>query len=170
MKNIVSKIEKVQVGAGVVFLTIFLVTVLAQIFTRYLKIAAVWTEDVAMYSFIWAVFMGASAMVNQNMHFAFTFLGDKLQGNSKEILHIIVKLLMSVFTILMVVLGLNIVKTFWNYNWITIPSFKMGYTWMCVPIAGFTMTLYLANQIIEHISNIRSNKKMANNLRNKEVI
>ena len=63
MKKAIQILEKVQIGVGAAFLFLFLLTVVVQMLSRYLGIAATWTEDVSMYSFIWAVFMGAGAMV-----------------------------------------------------------------------------------------------------------
>ena len=64
MKKFVDTLQKIQIAVGGVLLLIFLATVVYQITCRYLGIVAMWTEDVSMYSFIWAVFMGAGAMVH----------------------------------------------------------------------------------------------------------
>ena len=66
MKKFVDTLQKIQIAVGGVLLLIFLATVVYQITCRYLGIAAMWTEDVSMYSFIWAVFMGAGAMVHSD--------------------------------------------------------------------------------------------------------
>ena len=70
MKKAIQILEKVQIGVGAAFLFLFLLTVVVQMLSRYLGIAATWTEDVSMYSFIWAVFMGAGAMVYEKRYFA----------------------------------------------------------------------------------------------------
>ena len=80
MRKIIAGMQKVQILIGGLFLLIFLLTVVTQMFTRYVGISATWTEDVEMYSFIWAVFMGASAMVYEKKHFAFTALNDSLKN------------------------------------------------------------------------------------------
>ena len=47
-----------------------------------------------MYSFIWAVFMGAGAMVYEKRHFAFTSVSDMLKNEKiKSVLAIIIFLL-----------------------------------------------------------------------------
>ena len=46
--------EKIQLMLGVVFLTVFFVTILIQIFARYFGIPVIWTEEVSNYSFIWS--------------------------------------------------------------------------------------------------------------------
>ena len=70
MKKAIDTLQKIQIALGGLFLLIFLVTVVYQMICRYLGITAMWTEDVSMYSFIWAVFTGAGAMVHSKAHFA----------------------------------------------------------------------------------------------------
>ena len=50
--------------------------------------------------------------------------------------------------------GVLVAKQFWNYTWVTIPSFKRGPTWLCLPICGVTSAIYLVMQIIEEIGNL----------------
>jgi len=154
MKKIIDMIEKIQLIIGGICLTIFFVTVLIQIITRYLEIPVIWTEDVSMYAFIWSIFMGASAMVNEKEHFAFTILSSKLKGNSKICLQIIISTIMLMFTLAMLYYGMQIVEKFWNYSWISIPQFKMGYVWLCLPITGITCSIYLISHIFEGVNSI----------------
>ena len=152
MKKAIDTLQKVQVAIGGLFLLIFLVTVVYQIVCRYLGIAAMWTEDVSMYSFIWAVFMGAGAMVHSDAHFAFTSFLDSLKSERKKaVLRIVIKLIVLTFCVLMVVYGYKAAKQFWNFRWINIPSMKRGPTWLCIPICGATASVYLVYGIYEQI-------------------
>ena len=81
MKKAIDWLQKIQIAVGGFFLCVFLLTVVYQMFSRYLGIAATWTEDVSMYSFIWAVFMGAGAMVYEKRHFAFTSISDMMKND-----------------------------------------------------------------------------------------
>lgn len=155
MKKIIEAMQKVQVAIGGLFLCIFLLTVVFQMFSRYVGIAATWTEDVSMYSFIWAVFMGAGAMVYERRHFAFTSISDMLKNKTlKSLLSIIISLIMLAFAVLMIYYGYKVTKQFWNYTWVNIPSFKRGPTWLCLPLCGVTSTIYLVYLIIEDIGNL----------------
>lgn len=150
MEKLIKGLEKIQVAVAAVFLLIFLVTIAIQIGTRFAGIPATWTEDVSMYSFIWAVFMGAAAMVSEKRHFAFTSVMDSLKSDTaKNVLQIIISFIMLFFAILMLVYGTQITKQFWNYTWTNIPSFKRGPTWLCLPICGGTSAIYLIYQIYE---------------------
>ena len=102
VKKAIEILQKVQIAVGGVFLLIFLVTVVFQMFSRYVGIVATWTEDVSMYSFIWAVFMGAGAMVYEKRHFAFTSVSDMLKNpKAKSVIALIISVVMLIFAVLM---------------------------------------------------------------------
>ncbi len=160
MKKAIEMLQKIQIAIGGFFLCIFLLTVVFQIMSRYLGIAATWTEDVSMYSFIWAVFMGAGAMVYEKRHFAFTSISDMMKDPvKKSILSIIISLIMLVFAVLMANYGIKVTKQFWNYTWVNIPSLKRGPTWLCLPLCGITSAIYLISHIIEDIGTIMKGGK-----------
>lgn len=153
MRKAVDMLAKVQIWVGAIFLFIFMMAVVIQMGCRYTGVAATWTEDVSMYSFIWATFMGAGAMVNEKRHFAFTSISDMLKNKQlKSILQILINIVMLIFAFLMLKYGIAVTKQFWNYTWNNIPSFKRGPTWMCLPLCGATSCIYLIVQIIEEIS------------------
>jgi TRAP-type C4-dicarboxylate transport system permease small subunit len=153
MKKAISKLQQIQIAVGGFFLLIFLLTVVCQMLFRYAGIAATWTEDVSMYSFIWAVFMGGGAMVLEKKHFAFTSISDMMKNERmKSVLSIIISAIMLIFAALMVYYGIKLTKQFWNYTWVNIPSFKRGPTWLCLPICGATSCIYLVELIMEDIN------------------
>lgn len=160
MKKAIAMLQRIQIAVGGFFLFVFLVTVVFQMLSRYLGIASTWTEDVSMYSFIWAVFMGAGAMVYEKRHFAFTSISDMMKNEKiKSILAIVIAGLMLYFAILMAYYGYKVTRQFWNYTWVNIPAFKRGPTWLCLPICGVTSAIYLVNEIIEEIGNLAKGGK-----------
>ena len=156
MKKAIDTLQKIQIALGGLFLLIFLVTVVYQMICRYLGITAMWTEDVSMYSFIWAVFTGAGAMVHSKAHFAFTTLSDSLKDpRKKAMLQIFIKIVMLIFSVLMVKYGIDAAKQFWNFRWTTIPELKRGPTWLCIPLCGLTSSIYLLYSIYEEIQKLK---------------
>ena len=155
MKKAIETMQKIQVAIGGFFLLVFLLTVVIQMMSRYLGIAATWTEAVTMYSFIWAVFMGAGAMVYEKRHFAFTSISDLLKNRTlKTLLSIVISVIMLIFAGLMAYYGYLVTKQFWNYTWAYIPSFKRGPTWLCLPLCGVTSSVYLIYLIMEDVINL----------------
>ncbi|PKM66437.1 MAG: C4-dicarboxylate ABC transporter permease [Firmicutes bacterium HGW-Firmicutes-2] len=139
--KIAKTVQSIEILFGTLFISIFFITIIIQVFSRYLGITVSWTGEVAMYSFTWAVFLGAGAMTYEDKHFAFTSL----------FLYLIV---MS-FTLAILYYGVIITMKFWNYRWIDIPQMSMGYTWLCVPILGATTTLYCINHIVTYVKRFR---------------
>jgi TRAP-type C4-dicarboxylate transport system permease small subunit len=152
MRKLVLLIQKTQIGVGGLCLGIFLLSVVFQIFARHAGIHAMWTEDVSQYSFIWAVFMGASAMVYEMKHFAFTSFSDKIQSNKgKAVIRIIILSIILVFSLLMAYYGILIARQFWNYRWINIPLLKRGPVWLCLPVSGGLSAVYCLDLIVSRI-------------------
>ncbi|MGD1821901.1 MAG: TRAP transporter small permease [Pleomorphochaeta sp.] len=149
MSSFIKKLNKLHIFISAIFLAIFLITVLLQVVSRLLGIAILWTQDVAMYSFIWSVFMGGTAMVYPERHFAFTSLVDKLNNEKyKRIIHLIIVLFMLVFLALMFYYGTIVTKRFWNYKWVNLPSMKRGWTWLCLPVSSTLGCIYLIEKVI----------------------
>ena len=149
MRKTIAALVAVQEVFGTFLLGVFFLSIVAQISARYLGIPLLWTEEVANYSFVWAVFMGAAAMVYHRAHFSVTFFRDRFKGRSGALYGALVSLVLLLFTSAMFYYGLAVAHAFWNYNWITLPWMKMGYTWLCLPIAGATMSLYNLLHIVD---------------------
>ena len=137
---------------GSVTLTIFFLAVLAQMFCRYLGVVALWTEEVSTYSFIFTVFLGAAALVRENKHFAFTAIADGIKSPVvKKIISIMIHVIVLVFAYYMFVYGKQLMQKFWNYKWVSLPSVKRGYTWMCMPISAVSMMAFSVESIIKEV-------------------
>ena len=156
MKKAIDILQKIQTLVGSIFLTIFLLTVVTQMLCRYLGISAIWTEDVAMYSFIWSIFMGASVMVRDDKHFAFTAFADKIKNPKvKNVLNIIIRLVMLFLNAMIAYYGYLLMMKFWNYKWVSIPSFNRGPTWLCLPLAGITSMIYVVEALVNDIKGLK---------------
>ena len=143
---------KLLVIVGSVTLTIFFFAVLAQMFCRYLGIVALWTEEVSTYAFIFTVFMGAAALVRENRHFAFTAIADGIKSPIvKKIIALLISVIVLVFAYFMFIYGKQLMQKFWNYKWVSLPTMKRGYTWMCVPISAVSMMVFSVESIVKQV-------------------
>jgi TRAP-type C4-dicarboxylate transport system permease small subunit len=69
MKILERIFDVIEQGLGVLFLLVMFVSVLIQIFFRYvLRTPLTWTEEAARYSFIWTVLLGAAFAVRKKEH------------------------------------------------------------------------------------------------------
>ncbi|WP_188206780.1 TRAP transporter small permease [Alkalibacillus aidingensis] len=156
MDKVVKYIEKTQIVVGIAALLIFFFAILIQITTRHLSISVIWTEEVANYSFVWAVFMGAAVMVNRRDHFSFDILQNKLKGTKKFFLNMFNDTLLILFNIAIFYFGIKVVEQFWNYTWTALPFMKMGYVWISIPIMAGTMIIYTLSHLIDHVKRYRA--------------
>ncbi|ANU38983.1 TRAP transporter small permease [Vibrio scophthalmi] len=151
MKKITKFIAKVQLIFGATCLVVFVLATLVQVLSRYLGISMLWTEEVAVNAFIWAMFLGSAVMVREKQHFSFGVLSDKLTGVKKSILVIVQNIIMLIFCILCSIYSIEITDVFWNSKWITIPEFKQGYVWLALPITFITSSVYLVENIFDEL-------------------
>lgn len=152
-------VERIQLIVGAIFLSVFFIGVLVQIFTRYLGISVIWTEEFSNYAFIWSIFMGAAVMLAQKKHFAFALLKEKLSDKKKVYLEIFNDSLLFLLSLLFLYYGVLLVTRFWSYRWSTIPQFRMGLVWMCLPVMAATMSYYKMLHIAQDVSDLRRNKE-----------
>ncbi|WP_079477599.1 TRAP transporter small permease [Halobacillus salinus] len=146
-------LERTQTTIGVLFLVAFFITIIYQVITRFIGVSAIWTGEVATYSFIWAVFMGASVMLNRREHFKFDLLIRKLKGKGKSSLTLVNDLIILAFSAALTVFGWQAMINFWDYNWVSLPQLKMGYVWLSVPLMGLTMSIYTLAHIFRNVKN-----------------
>lgn len=152
VSRIIDLWAKVLAIIGSITLTIFFFAVLAQMFCRYLGIVALWTEEVSTYAFIFTVFMGAAALVRENRHFAFTAIADGIKSPViKKLISILISGIILVFAYFMLVYGRQLMQKFWNYKWVSLPTMKRGYTWLCMPISAVSMMVFSVESIIRQV-------------------
>lgn len=156
IQKFTSGVEKFQIVLGCATFTMFLIAAVCQVTSRLIKVPMVWTEDVANYSFIWSVFMGGSVILLRKQHFKFTFVETKLKKAPKELYNVAIYGLILAFCVLITVYGVQLVTSFWNYRWNSLPALRMGYHWLCVPIMGFCMSVYSIQHIVTALENIRT--------------
>lgn len=151
MKLLTSIMAKLQMTIGAICLVIFVIATLVQVVTRYLGISVLWTEEVAVNTFIWAMFLGAAVMVRENEHFSFRILTDRWEGAKRSYLIIVQNLCMLAFCILCSIYSVEITQTFWNSRWITVPEFKQGYIWLVMPVTFISSSVYLVDNMFKEI-------------------
>jgi TRAP-type C4-dicarboxylate transport system permease small subunit len=96
--------------------------------------------------------MGSSIMLRQEGgHFSLTVLKDKLVAKHKSTksLEIVIASLLLAFSVLVFFYGIQLVIQFKNWRLSSIPSVKQWIVWLCMPVAGFTTSLYSAESLFK---------------------
>lgn len=143
-------IVKVQYVVGTIFLVSFVIAISLQVATRYIPgFTWLWTEQIANYSFIWSMMMGAAVAVRTKQHFVLSILLEKLKETTAWVINIFIQGLVCFFGVLFTFYGLKLTVDFWNWSLTSLPQVTQGYFWMALPACGITITIYALFNIYE---------------------
>lgn len=145
--SILDKLERLLVHTGNAALILFFAMTFYQVIARFVGFNAVYTEEIANYSFIWMAFIGSSICTRSSEHFSFNAFTEKLSGNAKRINLLVVQLIMLVFNCIVAYYGVILTMKFWSWRFSSLPFISLGLAWLCIPIYGFTVVLYNLEQI-----------------------
>ena len=91
MKVLETIFDVIEQGLGVCFVLLMFISVLLQIFYRYLlQSPLTWTEEVARYSFIWTVLLGAAFAVRRKEHVAMNLLFDRFPKSVQRYVAVVI--------------------------------------------------------------------------------
>jgi TRAP-type C4-dicarboxylate transport system permease small subunit len=118
------------------------------VFTRYvLNSAASWPEPLAVLLTIVLTFIGAAAGYRFNLHMNVSFFADKLPGQFRIVLDIIVQLLMALIAAFMIVWGTRLVEVTWHNRIADFPFLSVGVTYLPIPVGGVFLLLFIVERI-----------------------
>lgn len=134
---------------------IFLVTAMMlslfwQVFTRFvLKVPATWTEEIARYTFIYLVMIGAALGVKNSVHFGMTMVSDKLHGRVRDLYQrFVINGIIMICAIFLVYYGIEFTRMY-GMNRVS-PTFLTPMAWVfgIVPVSGFLMIIFSFQNMI----------------------
>lgn len=138
------KIDKVIEIALVAIMSILVIDVLWQVFSRYvLASPSSFTDELAGFLLIWTGMLGAAYVAGKNEHLAIDLLLQKTKGAKKRQLQILINAIVGVFALfVMVVGGVWLVYTRF-YLGVTSAALALplGYVYLIVPVSGL-LTIY----------------------------
>jgi len=144
-------IDKVLGSALVALMAVMLVSVLWQVFSRYvLKAPSSVTDELARYLLIWIGVLGAAYASGQKLHIAIDILPQKLSAPNKEKMYIFHNLLIMTFALCALVIGgsrlVYITQTLNQHS----PALNvpLSIVYLVIPISGIVVILYKTLEII----------------------
>lgn len=129
----------IMVVVGIVAIDVFMRTVISY--------PLMWAQEVAMWAFIWATFMGGAAAIRSESHFSMDLYSSKLKGLSRIALRLFYLLACLVFAWIVLTEG----KTFalLGLKRLSRPSgFPLVYLYSCIPLSGLSMLLYAIEKLL----------------------
>lgn len=137
-----------EIVTAVVLLLMLLITVGQIVFRSILRISASWSEELAMYTFAFIVFVGSVALTEEDRHITITALTDRLSPVAQRVLRVVARLVAVPFMVLFSYGALVNTQSTWKNSLPTAEWMKIGYMYLVLLVSGVLMTYYLvANSI-----------------------
>ena len=101
-----NKIDKVLANLLIIIMSIMVINVLWQVFSRYfLGAPSSFTDELARYLMIWIGILGAAYVSGRNKHVAIDVLPSRLSAKTQKKLRLIVRILIILFCLFALVIG-----------------------------------------------------------------
>ena len=145
------KVDRVLGSFLVVLLVIMVLSVLWQIFSRYLlNSPSSFTEELARYLFIWIGILGAAYASGQQTHLSIDILPTKLNPPNRIKLRIFINILIILFSITVLVIGggnLVYVNDLLGQSSAAL-EVPLSWVYSIVPVSGLLVVFYKVHEII----------------------
>jgi TRAP-type C4-dicarboxylate transport system permease small subunit len=136
----------VQFLAGVFFTTLFLAHMLRILLRNLIGITWFWIDGFSRLTFIWTIFLGATALYATDDHLVMDFFVAKMKPAAKKRLDFGIHLAFLFLALVIVVYGFLVLKvrmripyTHWN-----VPT---GYAYLAAPVCGILMLIFCAYKL-----------------------
>lgn len=141
----VDRIGRVIISAGIAIIALVMV---AQVFFRYvLNDSLYFAEELAIYTMIWTVFVGAFMLIRNWEHITITVFMNMLPFRARAVMFIVAKLLCLLFIGLVVYYGFEMVIQSAHRN---SPSLLFSTRWikLAIPVSAVLMVVFIINEIV----------------------
>jgi TRAP-type C4-dicarboxylate transport system permease small subunit len=136
---------------SVVFLVCVLITVVLQVFFRYVaRIVVPWTEEAARYFCIWMVFMGATAAVAQEAHIKITFLVERVPKLAMHLFSLLSYCVVFLFNIIIFFGSIKLVELNWGQEAVTFPI-SVGVLYLAITVSSAAILILLILIIVDRL-------------------
>jgi TRAP-type C4-dicarboxylate transport system permease small subunit len=121
-----------------------------QVFTRFvIKVPSIWTEEVARYTFLGLVMIGAALGVRNSSHFGMTMFSDKLTGVKRDFYcRYVINGIIVLCSIFQLVYGIEFTV---QYGMTRVsPTFLLPMAWVfaIIPISALLMILFASYNVV----------------------
>jgi TRAP-type transport system small permease protein len=133
---------------ALILFLMFLITFF-QVFARtVLQISSVWSEELARFTYVWMVFLGAALLVKDDGLMRVTVLMDRMGRRAAGFLRFLTSIATVPFIAVMTWGAWNNTRLNWNTFAPTIDWMRMGYVYLVIFISGLLMLWYLLANLV----------------------
>ena len=147
--------EKFLEYSLVILISIVVLLVLVQVFSRYLiQLPFIGLEELARLVFVWACFLGTSLGVIRSRHISIEVLLRVLPSRMSQFFSVITALMILIVSAVMVFYGLEFVINKWSYpDYSTALFYPRSLFYLPVPLSGAIIFFYTIKQTVGRLMN-----------------
>ncbi len=146
-----NKIDKVLANLLIIIMSIMVINVLWQVFSRYfLGAPSSFTDELARYLMIWIGILGAAYVSGRNKHVALDVIPSRLSAKTQKKLRLIVRILIILFCLFALVIGGSrlVYVTFVLDQYSPALQVPLAVVYMIIPISGLLIIYYKMSDIL----------------------
>ncbi len=133
--------------AGLLFGSLFLVTVLNITLRNLGGIAWLWIPGMMKFLFIWTVFIGTAVLYHRDDHLIMDYFVARLAPAKRRILDIVSNAVFLLFLLVLIVYGYQIVRVRMGIPFETW-NFPTGYAYAAAPVTALLMVIICINKLV----------------------
>lgn len=144
-------IDKFLEKSVLLVLSIMLISVIWQVFSRYvIQSPSTLTDEITSYSLIWFGLLGAAYASGKHLHLAIDLLPEKLIKEKGNLFNSIVHLSIVCFAFLVMVIGgIRLVQLSFQFEQTSATlEIPLGFIYMVVPFSGLIICYYNIDTLI----------------------
>ena len=148
MRKICDYIEtSLSLIAGLLFVSLFLVTVLNIVLRNIGGIAWLWIPGMTKLLFIWTIFLGTAVLFSRRDHLVMDYFVSRSSDINKKIIDIVSIVIVQIFLTILIIYGFMISAVRMD---IPFETWKLptGYAYLAAPVSAIFMTLFSINKIV----------------------
>lgn len=154
--KIKSNIDKVIEWVLVVLMSLMVLNVLWQVFTRFIiGDPSSFTDELARYLLIWIGLIGAGYVSGKKMHLAIDYLVGKMSTKTQKKINVFINIVVLLFALVALVIGgISLVHLTLDLEQISSAlQIQLGYVYLAAPISGLLIMFYSVTNIVEIYQN-----------------
>lgn len=157
LSDMIYKLEKFLVT---ILIPVMFITMVLNVLFRYLlNSPLIWAQEVTLFAFGWACFLGASMSIKQREAVAVTILVDKIKSSFRNIAIIAGLFVSSVFIVSLVYLSISwIIQPIILMQYSTTMQIPMLIPYLCIPISFLFMSVHIISWLLESIRKSKEGK------------
>jgi TRAP-type C4-dicarboxylate transport system permease small subunit len=132
-------------------LSLMVIAVFTQVIFRYvIQSSLSWSEELARYTFVWAIFLGASVATRRGQHIVMDAVTSLFPTKINKYLSIFVSLGFIAFAVLLIVVGVILVEAV-RFQVVTGLQISIAWIYAALPVGASVIVLHLVCILIQEV-------------------